>query len=383
MLRTTKNEAIDAGFRTAPIVAILGPRQCGKTTLARSYAEDQLNASQQKTNIFDLEDPTHEARLASAMLAFEGLSGLVIIDEIQRAPDLFKVLRVLVDRRPRNLRFLILGSASRDLIKQSSESLAGRIHYMELTPFQLQEVGIPNLRQLWMRGGFPLSYLSQTETDSAQWRRDYVRTFLEQDIPALGIRIPSASLRRFWTMLAHFHGQIFNASELGTSLGIADTTVRRYLDILQGTFMVRVLAPWSENLGKRQVKRPKIFFRDSGIFHTLIGADSEAAIVVNPKLGASWEGFALEECIRSMRANPEDLYFWGVHNQAELDLLYVQGTKKYGFEVKYTDKPQVTKSMRQALDDLKLDKLTVVYPGTVPFRLADKIDALPLEQANL
>jgi predicted AAA+ superfamily ATPase len=378
MKRTKALEQVETLFRTHPVVAILGPRQCGKTTLARDFAKRHLSSEKIRTNFLDLENPTDEARLMEPMLTFEQLEDLVIIDEVQRSPDLFKVLRVLVDQRPRKHRFLILGSASRELIKQSSESLAGRIHYMELTPFQLQEVGHESLKRLWIRGGFPPSFLASNEEESARWRRAYIRTFLEQDIPALGIKIAPNALRRFWTMLAHYHGQIFNASEIARSLGVADTTVRHYLDILCGTFMIRELKPWHENLGKREVKRPKIFFRDSGLFHSLTGIDHEADLLVNPKIGASWEGFAMEECIRHLDAEAEDLYFWAVHSGAELDLLHVRGTKRNGYEFKYTDKPRMTTSIRVAIDSLKLSQLTIIYPGEQRFQLDKNVEAVPL-----
>jgi hypothetical protein len=354
-------------FKVHPVVAILGPRQCGKTTLARQYA-DALRAGT-GIHLFDLEDPTHLARL-------ESLSGLVVIDEIQRRPDLFPVLRVLVDRPGSKARFLILGSASRELIHQGSESLTGRIGFLELPPFSFQEV--ENWRRLWQRGGFPRSYLARSDQGSATWLRAYVSTFLERDIPALGIQIPAQALRRFWMMLAHYHGQTFNSSELGRSLDISDTTARRYLDLLTGTFMVRQLQPWTENLGKRQVKTPKIYFRDSGIFHILLGLEKGRDIETHPKLGASWEGFALESVIRSLDIPSEEAYFWGTHNQAELDLLVFKGGRRFGFEFKYTDAPRTTKSMAAALEDLSLERLYVVFPGDQRFPLGATIEAVGL-----
>lgn len=359
---------IETGFRSAKIVAILGPRQCGKTTLAREYFK---NNQGQKQNYFDLENPIDLSRLIDPMLGLSELSGLIVIDEIQRLPDLFPILRVLADRDNPHQQFLILGSASRELIRQSSESLAGRIHYMELTPFSFEEVD--HFNTLWLRGGFPLSYLATNDFDSMRWRQDYIRTFLEQDIPNLGINIPAQNLRRFWMMLAHYHGQIFNASEIGNSLDLSHPTVQRYLDILTGTFMMRQLNPWYENISKRQVKSKKVYFRDSGIFHALLNIPDYESLLGNPKIGASWEGFALESVIRHLKVDARDCYFWATHNQTELDLLIVQGMKRYGFEFKFTKNPTLTKSMQISLADLNLEELTVIYPGDMNFQLNKKI----------
>jgi len=366
---------IAARFEVAPVVALLGPRQCGKTTLARMFAERLADTSVTR---FDLEDPTDLAALAEPKLALQGLRGLVIIDEIQRAPGLFPVLRVLVDRPGNPARFLILGSASRDLIRQSSETLAGRISHIELTPLQLGETGANAMHLLWERGGFPPAFLAASDSAGRQWRKDYVATFLERDLPALGISIPPQSLRRFWMMLAHYHGQLLNLSELGRSFGTADTTVRGYLDILEATFMVRLLRPWYENIGKRQVKSPKLFFRDSGLLHTLLGIADQDALLHHPKLGASWEGFALEETIRALAVDAEEVWFWGTHAGAELDLLVTTDGRRLGFEIKYTASPRVTKSMRAAIETLKLDRLVVVYPGERRLPLAENIEALGL-----
>ncbi len=365
-------EKVALAFEVNPVVAILGPRQCGKTTLAKMYAE---GSGQRPVTRFDLEDPTHLARLDNPKLALQDLKGLVIIDEIQRAPGLFEVLRVLVDRRPNPSRFLILGSASRDLIRQSSESLAGRISYLELSPFSLPEVGFKQLKKIWLRGGFPPSFLARTEVISNQWRQAYISTFLERDIPALGISISADALRRFWMMIAHYHGQLINYSELGRSFNAADTTVRRYLDILSSTFMVRQLPPWFENIRKRQVKSPKLYLRDTGIFHSLIGISGYEEIQFHPKLGPSWEGFVIEEIIRKYNAQPGECYFWSVYGRAGLDLLIIKDGRRLGFEVKYTDSPKVTKSMLTAHNDLKLDKLDLVYPGTESFPLGRNIQA--------
>ncbi len=362
-------------FDIHPVVALLGPRQCGKTTLARMYAEE---LSEIPVVRFDLEDPTDLAALAEPKLALQDLRGLVIIDEVQRFPELFPILRVLVDRPGNPARFLILGSASRDLIRQSSETLAGRIGHLELTPFQLTETGAPALRTLWARGGFPPAFLATSEGHSYQWRKDYVATFLERDLPALGIGIPPQSLRRFWMMLAHYHGQLLNFSELGRSFGAADTTVRGYLDILEATFMVRLLRPWHENVGKRQVKAPKLFFRDSGLLHTLLGISDLNALLHHPKLGSSWEGFALEETLRALGVDREDAWFWATHAGAELDLQVTSGGRRLGFEIKYTASPKLTKSMRAAMDTLQLDRLVVIYPGERQLALAEQIQALGL-----
>ncbi len=324
-------EEIDFQFKVHPVCALLGPRQVGKTTLARSYAQ-KYSAD---AIFFDLENPIDLVRLENPMLAFGNIkSKLVIIDEIQRRPELFQVLRVLVDENP-EIKFLILGSASRDLIHQSSETLAGRIGYIELYPFSLFEVS--NSEKLWIRGGFPRSYLAESAELSYAWRQNYVSTFLERDIPALGFSIPPAQMRRFWMMLAHYHGQIMNASEIARSLGISDHTVRRYLDILSGTFMIRLLSPWYENLHKRQVKKSKIYFRDSGILNVLQGIVTDEQFNHNPRLGAFWEGFALEEVIRYLKMNPEEVFFWSTQADAELDLFLIKNRKRLGFEFKYAD----------------------------------------------
>jgi uncharacterized protein len=362
-------------FRVQPVVALLGPRQCGKTTLARLYA-DRLTGT--PVTRFDLEDPTDLAALAEPKLALQGLRGLVIVDEIQRVPELFPVLRVLVDRPDNRAQFLILGSASRDLIRQSSETLAGRIGHIELTPLQLGEAGAASMQRLWVRGGFPPSLLAASDGASRQWRKDYVATFLDRDLPALGIGIPPQSLRRFWMMLAHYHGQLVNFSELGRSFGAADTTVRGYLEILEATFMVRLLRPWHENVGKRQVKAPKLYFRDSGLLHTLLGINDHDALLHHPKLGGSWEGFALEETIRALDTESGDVWFWATHAGAELDLLVMREGRRIGFEIKYTASPRVTKSMRAAIDSLGLNQVYVVYPGERRLPLAADIEAVGL-----
>jgi predicted AAA+ superfamily ATPase len=372
-------DRIRARFEVNPVVALLGPRQAGKTTLARQYVAE-VQPDLPRANYLDLEDPATLARLDNPRLALEGLEGLVVIDEVQRAPGLFEVLRVLVDRENAPARFLVLCSASRDLIRQSSETLAGRISFVEVTPFALHEVGIAARRQHWLRGGLPPSFLAMSDEHSFTWREDYVRTFLERDIPALGIGIPAATLRRFWLMLVHYHGVVFNASELAVSLGIGDTTVTRYLDVLAVTFMVRRLVPWFENLKKRQIKRPKVYFRDSGVLHTLLGLTTHDQLAVHPKLGASWEGYALEEIIRLHRAPEEEVYFWGVHQQAELDLLIVAGGERRGFEIKYTDAPRLTRSLEKSRDLLRLDSVQVVCPGDLQHDLGRGVAAIGLDR---
>jgi uncharacterized protein len=363
---------IELQFRAHPACAILGPRQVGKTTLAHMFLKQD---SPENFHFFDLENPLDLARFENPMLALSRLTDkLIVIDEIQRSPELFPIIRVLIDDKSKKQKFLILGSASRDLIRQSSESLAGRIGYMELMPFSLDEVDHES-EVLWLRGGFPVSYLAQNDEDSFLWRQSYIATFLERDIPNLGFQIPPQQMRRFWLMLVHYHGQLFNASELGKSLGISDHMVRKYLDILAGTFMIRILLPWHENLEKRQIKSPKIYFRDSGILHALVGIRSRAEMDTYPKMGSFWEGFALEEIIRQTGASAEECYFWGTQSKAELDLLILKNGKRIGYEFKYSDAPKITPSMKIACEDLKLDHLYVVYPGTATFSLSEKITA--------
>jgi len=369
MLRQQFLSLIEQHFQIHKVCALLGPRQCGKTTLSRQFAKLKEIP---RINIFDLEDPLDLERLSEPMLALSNLHGFVIIDEIQYKPNLFSILRVLVDKT--DIKFLVLGSASRDLIKQSSETLAGRIGYIEMTPFILSEVS--DINKLWLRGGFPLSYLADNEELSFLWRQNYVKTFLERDIPNLGFSIPAMQLRKFWVMICHYHGGIFNASELGNSLGVSYHTAKSYLDILEGTFMIRVLRPWYENLKKRQVKTPKIYFRDSGIYHTLLGLNNYESVMTSPKIGASWEGFALEQVIKYYNAEPEECYFWSSHSIAEIDLLIFKNGKRIGFEFKYTDSPKITSSMKISLEDLELDQIKVIFPGNISFRMSDKIEAV-------
>ena len=365
---------IDRYFKTHPIVSILGPRQCGKTTLARMFSSSVGDFKRE--NYFDLEDPTDRQRLNNPKLALESLEDLIVIDEIQLNKELFPTLRVLVDRPKHNQKYLILGSASRELINESSETLAGRIAYIELTPFTLGEV--QEQSTLWIRGGFPKSFLADTDENSWDWREFYITTFLEKDIPNLGINIPATMLRRFWTMIAHYHGQIFNYAELARSLNVSDPTIRRYLEILSGTFMVRQLQSWRENIKKRQVKSPKVYVRDSGIFHSLLDIRNKYDLESHPKLGASWEGFALEEVIRAHKAKPHECFFWSTHSGAELDLLIVKGSKKHGFEFKYSDAPTITKSMKIALEDLSLTDMSIIYPGEVDYKVSEKVSVVGL-----
>jgi len=368
--RPTDEKAINRYIETFPVTAILGPRQCGKTTLARGFEFDHY---------FDLENPRDEARLDNPQIALEDLKGLIVIDEIQLQPELFPLLRYLVDNQPEQ-KYLILGSASRDLIRQGSESLAGRIGLYPLDGFRFHDIGQDNIKRLWIRGTMPDSYLASDEPQSYLWRENYIATYLERDIPQLGINIPARTLRRFWAMLAHYHGQVLNLSELGRSFGISDMTVRNYIDILEGTFVLRCLLPWQENLKKRQVKSPKLYLKDSGLFHWLMSIENFEQLTGHPKLGASWEGFALECACRSIGKSNEELYFWKIHSGSELDLFWRHGGRRWGLEFKYTDAPQKTRSMSIAIKDLDLNHLWVIYPGKQRYRLSDKITVLPLSE---
>lgn len=356
--------------KRSPITALLGPRQCGKTTLARFFAEGQA------ATFFDMESVADQRRLQNPELALGELSGLVILDEVQVVPELFPVLRGLADRPGHSTRFLILGSASPHIIHHASETLAGRVEFVELSGFDLSETGSDALNALWLRGGFPRSFLAETDADSFAWREGFVRTYLERDIPQLGFRIPAPAMRRFWTMLAHYHGQTWNASELGRAMGLSDKTVRGYLDILTGTYMVRQLQPWFENLGKRQVKAPKVYFRDSGLLHHLMDISTRHHLLGHPKVGASWEGFAIEQVLRAF--DPSQPYFWSTHGGAELDLVFMHRGKRLGFEIKFTEAPRTTASMRTAKEDLRLDHLWVVHPGVHGFPMEEGITAVPL-----
>ncbi len=357
-----------------PVVGIVGPRQVGKTTLAGQVAR----ALPGPVHRFDLEDSRHRDRLTDPMAALEPLRGLVILDEVQHRPEIFPALRVLADRRGKPARFLVLGSASPGLLRQSSESLAGRIAYHELGGFGLAEVGARRLDDLWLRGGFPRSFLARSGPQSVEWRRWMLRSYLERDLPALGAPAAPETLRRFWTMMAHLHGQVWNASDLARSFGVSDKTARGYLDFLASTYMVRVLPPWHENLGKRQVKSPKVYFRDSGFLHLLAGVHTSRDLLDHPRCGASWEGFALEEAIRSLGARAEECHFWATHAGAELDLLVVRGGERIGFEFKRSPLPGFTPSMRVALADLRLRRLLVVHSGVKRYPLGRQTEAVPL-----
>ena len=374
-------ERIDVLFQSHPMVAILGPRQCGKTTLARDYLATLAGDQSKPIHYFDLEDPEHLNRLADAKLALAPLAGLIVIDEVQRLPELFPLLRVLIDRPGGRQQYLILGSASRELIRQSSETLAGRIAYLQLSPFAAFET--QDHAALWLRGGFPPAFLAASDADSMNWRKAYVTTYLERDVPALGIGFSSNALRRFWTMLAHCHGNVFNAADLGRSLDVSAPTVKRYLDILVGTFMVRALQPWHANIRKRQVKSPKIYFRDAGILHALLNLPDASMLRAHPSIGASWEGFALEQVALIHGAEAAECYFWATHSGAELDLLIVRGTRTHGFEFKYSSAPKATRSMHVALDELGLDGITIVYPGTEAYPLSDRIRVVGLSQLEI
>lgn len=368
--RTRLRAQIAAALRRSRGVVLVGARQVGKTTLAHSFV------AAGPAHYFDLEDPHVEAQFEAPMLVLEHLKGLVAIDEVQRAPELFKLLRVLMDRDPLPAKFLLLGSASPGLLRQSSESLAGRIEVIEAGGFTLDETGAGALPALWLRGGYPLSFLAASDADSRRWRQSIASLFLERDLPQLGINVPAPAMRRFWTMLAHLNGQVWNAAEPARSLGVNESTARRYLDWLTQTFMVRQLQPWFANLGKRQVKSPKIYFRDTGLLHELLGITDEAALLAHPKSGSSWEAFALEQMLRI--AAPDEAWFWATHAGAELDLLMVKDGRRVGVEFKRMDAPRLTPSMRTAMHDLQLEALYVVYPGAHRYRLAEHIEVVPL-----
>ena len=368
------SQAVNLLIEKSPVVSLLGPRQCGKTTLARHIA------SQKESDYFDLENPLDIARLANPVLALERAKGLIVIDEIQRKPEIFEVLRVLVDRPENQAIFLVLGSAAPRLIKGASESLAGRISFVDLSGFNISEVGTENIESLWLRGGFPRSHLASDDDSSYHWRNDFIRTFLERDIPQLGITIPAETLLRFWTMLAHYHGQVWNGAEFARSLGTSEVTARKYLDILSGAYVVRQLQPWHANIKKRQVKSPKIYIRDSGILHNLLFLETAKQIHSHPKVGASWEGFVLEEIFFGSRTR--NIYFWSTHAGAELDVLLFLNGEPIGFEIKFTDAPKTTKSMRIAMNDLKLSHLYIVYPGAKTFLLDESITALSINELH-
>lgn len=362
-------------LREFPIVALLGARQVGKTTLAR-----QLAAERATTTWFDLEDPADLARLDDPALELRPLKGLVVLDEIHRLPDIFPLLRVLADRPGTPARFLVLGSASPEPLRQTSETLAGRIAFCRLDGFSTTEVD--DLDRLWLRGGFPRSYLARSEAASLRWRQNFVDTFLTRDMPDFGGSVPPATLRRFWTMLAHWHGQTWNGAEFGRAFGVAHTTVRRYLDLMTSLFVVRQLAPWFENISKRQVRSPKVYVADSGLLHSLLGLVSRDAVLSHPKVGASWEGFVVSQVIDRLDVRPEQCFHWATHSGAELDLLVVAGERRLGFEVKRAEAPTLTRSMRSSFDTLKLDRLDVIHAGTRRYQLTERIRALPAAEMN-
>ena len=368
IFRVAYLERVRSGLERGPVVALIGPRQCGKTTLAR-----ELMASDAPC-YFDLEDPATAAVLENPMSALAPLVGLVVLDEAQRSPGLFPVLRVLADRAGQPATFLILGSASPELSRQASESLAGRVETIEMSGFHVSELPPDDMRQLWIRGGFPRSFLARTDRDSFDWRRNFTRTFLERDLAGLGFGMAPQAMGRFWTMLAHYHGQLWNGNEIAGSMGVSATTARHYLDALEQTFMIRRLLPWYTNVGKRLVKTPKIYFRDSGIFHALQGISSHSELLTHPKLGASWEGFALEQILRTYPG--EDAYFYAIHSGSEIDVYFPN--LRTGIEIKYQDAPKLTRSMHIAMADLKLAELLVVYPGSREYPLADGIRVVPL-----
>jgi len=362
---------LETSVGRSPVTALLGPRQCGKTTIARVFAEGKT------VTYFDLESQPDLRRLQNPEFVLGDLKGLIVLDEIQVQPDLFNVLRVLADRPDNPSRFLILGSASPHIIKNVSETLAGRVEFVELAGFNLFESGPGSMKKLWMRGGFPRAYLADSDQDSLAWREGFIRTFLERDLPQLGFNIPSAAMRRFWTMLAHYHGQILNTSDFARSMGLTDKTIRSYLDILTGTYIVRQLQPWYENIKKRQVKAPKVYLRDSGLMHSLLGMPDYHSLLGHPRLGASWEGFAIEHIIQGL--NAEEAFFWATHAGAELDLFFLHRGKRYGFELKFNEAPTIGKSMRIAINDLALDHLFLIYPGRERQRLDKNITLMPLD----
>jgi len=370
--RTELISEIKKSIKNNPITAILGPRQCGKTTITK-----HLNI---KAEYFDLENPVDEAKLANPVLLFNNSDNIIILDEIQRKPELLPILRVYADKKPLKLRFIILGSTSPELIRKSSETLAGRIHFINMSGFSVQEIGFNKINQLWLRGGFPKSLLAKNDEESITWRNDFITTFMEKDIIQFGYGIPSTTLRRFWQMLIHYHGQIWNASEIGNSMGLSHTTTRKYIDILSGVYMVRQLQPYFNNPNKRLIKSPKIYLRDSGIFHSFLNVSKFTGLLNHPKLGSSWEGFAIEQVLKTF--GEKEAYFWGTYAGAELDLLLIKENNRYGFEFKCNDAPKLTKSMQIAINELKLTKLWVIYPGNEQYSLTDNCECIPLSHIN-
>lgn len=372
--RLAVEQAIRKGLDQSLGVALLGPRQCGKTTLARQIAKEA------GARIYDLENPEDAAALQNPLMALGSATGLVVLDEVQRKPELFPVLRVLMDRPGTPAKFLLLGSASPFVVRGVTESLAGRVSFIDLQGFSLEEVGTNEQWKLWVRGGFPRSFLTQDEAGSFDWRRDFIRTFIEKDFSSLGLGATPASLGRLWQMVAHYHGQSLNASEIGRSLGESYKTIQRHLELLEGAFMIRLLKPWFENLGKRLVRSPKLYIRDSGLLHALLGVETRETLLGHPKIGASWEGYALEQVLA--KYPKADAWYWGTQGGAELDLLLMRGGKRLGFEFKCTDAPTSSKSMHSAIDSLGLEHLWVIYPGETSYQISERITALPLRQLS-
>jgi len=363
-------ESLRGALKRQPVVALTGPRQCGKTTLARQLLDPAASTW------FDLEDPRSRTVFDEPMTVLEPLKGLVVIDEIQRVPDLFPLLRVLVDRRPLPARFLILGSASGALLRQSSESLAGRVEHVRMGGFALDETGSEAVEPLWRRGGFPDSLLAPDDETSVHWRRNFIDTIVERDLPQWGVRVSSTAMRRFWTMVAHYHGQIWNNADPARALGVSEPTVRSYLDLLTDALVLRQLQPWHANLRKRQVKSPKVYVRDPGLLHELLGIEDQSALLHHPKLGASWEGFAIEQILATEPHT--DAAFWATHQGAEIDLVLQRRGKLFGVECKRVDAPRMTPSIRIALEDLALERVAVIYPGPKRYAIADRVEAVPL-----
>jgi len=377
LARTAYLKRLETALSRSPVTALLGPRQSGKTTLARELATGRESA------FFDLESPQDQQRLQNPEMMLGSLRGLVVIDEIQLRPELFSVLRVLVDRDKYSARFLILGSASPQLKTGAAESLAGRVEFVDLSGFNLSEIAASDtgdIDRLWLRGGFPRSFLAASEDDSFAWREGFIRTFLERDLPQFGVRVQATAMRRFWSMLAHYHGQTWNASELSRSMGLSDKTVRSYLDTLTETYMIRQLQPWFENISKRQVKAPKVYFRDSGLLHSLLMVPDHYSLSGNPRIGASWEGFALEQVLTRLRT--PQAYFWSAHRGPEIDLLFFHNGKRYGVEFKYSGTPKIGRSARAATEILDLERLWVITPGEDRYPLEDRLEICGLAVFN-
>ena len=361
----------------APVVALLGARQVGKTTLAEQVVAKWPGPF----TVFDLEvATTREALSVTPEKLLRESEGLVVLDEVQRMPELFEILRPICDNRDRKAVFLLLGSASWDLIKGVSETLAGRILFVDVGGLSLAEVGSQNQDRLWMRGGFPRAWLAPSAAAWTRWMQSFTRTFLERDIPGLGSKVSPEALGRFWRMLAHYHGQTWNAAEVGRSMDVSVTAVNHYRDLLTGSFMLRVLPPWYEKLGKRLIKAPKVFLRDSGILHFLLGLEEMRELQVHPRYGASWEGFALEQTL--IAHGEREAYFYRTQRGAELDLMLLRRGRRWGFEFKCTDAPRTTKSMHVVIKDLGLEHLWVIYPGDREYSLTDTISALPLKKIH-